>query len=240
MVGQLDESATLLAKSERDSAWREMAKQVAHEIKNPLTPMKLSIQYLQQMIRSKSDNVPEMVEKVSNTILEQIDGLTKIATEFSNFAQMPKAENEKLLLNDIVSSVHDLFRKREDIDINLFVSIEEQYVYMDKNQIIRVLNNLINNAIQAIPEDRRGKIEISLEQKNKFTLIKIKDNGVGIPEAMQEKVFLPNFTTKNSGTGLGLAMCQQIIELSNGKLYFTSVEKIGTIFFVELPLIKSN
>ena len=202
--------------------------------------MKLSIQYLQQMIRSKSDNVPEMVEKVSNTILEQIDGLTKIATEFSNFAQMPKAENEKLLLNDIVSSVHDLFRKREDIDINLFVSIEEQYVYMDKNQIIRVLNNLINNAIQAIPEDRRGKIEISLEQKNKFTLIKIKDNGVGIPEAMQEKVFLPNFTTKNSGTGLGLAMCQQIIELSNGKLYFTSVENIGTIFFVELPLIKSN
>ena len=240
MVGQLDESATLLAKSERDSAWREMAKQVAHEIKNPLTPMKLSIQYLQQMIRSKSDNVPEMVEKVSNTILEQIDGLTKIATEFSNFAQMPKAENEKLLLNDIVSSVHDLFRKREDIDINLFVSIEEQYVYMDKNQIIRVLNNLINNAIQAIPEDRRGKIEISLEQKNKYTLIKIKDNGVGIPEAMQEKVFLPNFTTKNSGTGLGLAMCQQIIELSNGKLYFTSVENIGTIFFVELPLIKSN
>ncbi|MFZ1379894.1 MAG: HAMP domain-containing sensor histidine kinase, partial [Saprospiraceae bacterium] len=206
----------------------------------PLTPMKLSIQYLQQMIRSKSDNVPEMVEKVSNTILEQIDGLTKIATEFSNFAQMPKAENEKLLLNDIVSSVHDLFRKREDIDINLFVSIEEQYVYMDKNQIIRVLNNLINNAIQAIPEDRRGKIEISLEQKNKYTLIKIKDNGVGIPEAMQEKVFLPNFTTKNSGTGLGLAMCQQIIELSNGKLYFTSVENIGTIFFVELPLIKSN
>ena len=202
--------------------------------------MKLSIQYLQQMIRSKSDNVPEMVEKVSNTILEQIDGLTKIATEFSNFAQMPKAENEKLLLNDIVSSVHDLFRKREDIDINLFVSIEEQYVYMDKNQIIRVLNNLINNAIQAIPEDRRGKIEISLEQKNKYTLIKIKDNGVGIPEAMQEKVFLPNFTTKNSGTGLGLAMCQQIIELSNGKLYFTSVENIGTIFFVELPLIKSN
>lgn len=194
--------------------------------------MKLSIQYLQQMIRSKSDNVPEMVEKVSNTILEQIDGLTKIATEFSNFAQMPKAENEKLLLNDIVSSVHDLFRKREDIDINLFVSIEEQYVYMDKNQIIRVLNNLINNAIQAIPEDRRGKIEISLEQKNKYTLIKIKDNGVGIPEAMQEKVFLPNFTTKNSGTGLGLAMCQQIIELSNGKLYFTSVENIGTIFLL--------
>ena len=240
MVGKLDESATLLAKSERDTAWREMAKQVAHEIKNPLTPMKLSIQYLQQMIKNNAANIPEMADKVSKTLLEQIDGLTKIATEFSNFAQMPKAENEKLLLNDIVSSVHDLFRKREDIDINLFVPIEEQYIYFDKNQIIRVLNNLINNAIQAIPEDRRGKIDISLEQKQKFTLIKIKDNGIGIPDSMKEKVFLPNFTTKNSGTGLGLAMCQQIIESANGKLYFTSVQNIGTIFFVELPIIKQQ
>jgi signal transduction histidine kinase len=144
------------------------------------------------------------------------------------------------MLNDIVSSVHDLFRKREDIDINLFVPIEEQYIYFDKNQIIRVLNNLINNAIQAIPEDRRGKIDISLEQKQKFTLIKIKDNGIGIPDSMKEKVFLPNFTTKNSGTGLGLAMCQQIIESANGKLYFTSVQNIGTIFFVELPIIKQQ
>jgi len=240
MVGKLDESATLLAKFERDTAWREMAKQVAHEIKNPLTPMKLSIQYLQQMIKNNAANIPEMADKVSKTLLEQIDGLTKIATEFSNFAQMPKAENEKLLLNDIVSSVHDLFRKREDIDINLFVPIEEQYIYFDKNQIIRVLNNLINNAIQAIPEDRRGKIDISLEQKQKFTLIKIKDNGIGIPDSMKEKVFLPNFTTKNSGTGLGLAMCQQIIESANGKLYFTSVQNIGTIFFVELPIIKQQ
>lgn len=238
MVEQLDESASLLAKTERDRAWREMAKQVAHEIKNPLTPMKLSIQYLQQMIHNRADNIPEMANKVSKTLLEQIDGLTKIATEFSNFAQMPKAENEKLLLNDIVSSVHDLFRKRDDIDINLMIPIEEHYIYFDKNQIIRVLNNLINNAIQAIPENKRGRIDISLETKNKFTLIKVKDNGIGIPDHMKEKVFLPNFTTKNSGTGLGLAMCQQIIESANGKLYFTSVENVGTIFFVELPLIK--
>ena len=226
MVGKLDESATLLAKSERDTAWREMAKQVAHEIKNPLTPMKLSIQYLQQMIKNNAANIPEMADKVSKTLLEQIDGLTKIATEFSNFAQMPKAENEKLLLNDIVTPIG--------------LAVFTRTIYFDKNQIIRVLNNLINNAIQAIPEDRRGKIDISLEQKQKFTLIKIKDNGIGIPDAMKEKVFLPNFTTKNSGTGLGLAMCQQIIESANGKLYFTSVQNIGTIFFVELPIIKQQ
>ena len=239
MVDQLDESAHMLAKSERDNAWREMAKQVAHEIKNPLTPMKLSIQYLQQMIKSGSSEVIPMTEKISQNLLEQIDGLTQIATEFGNFAKMPIATNEKLLLNEVVSNVHDLFRKREDLDIYLSVTIDELYAFCDKNQLIRVLNNLINNAIQAIPETRRGKIEIALTSKDKFACIKVKDNGVGIPEEMQSKVFLPNFTTKSSGTGLGLAMCQQIIEAVNGKIYFNSLPTHGTEFVVELPLMKS-
>jgi signal transduction histidine kinase len=152
---------------------------------------------------------------------------------------MPIATNEKLLLNEVVSNVHDLFRKREDLDIYLSVTIDELYAFCDKNQLIRVLNNLINNAIQAIPETRRGKIEIALTSKDKFACIKVKDNGVGIPEEMQSKVFLPNFTTKSSGTGLGLAMCQQIIEAVNGKIYFNSLPTHGTEFVVELPLMKS-
>lgn len=240
MVSQLDESASLLAKSERDSAWKEMAKQVAHEIKNPLTPMKLSIQYLQQYIKSGAQDVSAMVGRVSETLLEQIDGLTKIATEFSNFGTMPKAENEKILINDLISLVHDLFRKRDDIDIYLVVPIDEFYVYCDKNQIIRVLNNIINNAIQAIPEHRRGKIDIELKRKNMFAQICIKDNGIGISSEMKDKVFLPNFTTKNSGTGLGLAMCQQIIESQNGKIYFESNIQMGTQFFIEIPLMRSE
>ncbi len=240
MVSQLDESAELLARNERDMAWREMAKQVAHEIKNPLTPMKLSIQYLQQTIRSGGDDVREMVQKVSATLLEQIENLTKIATEFSNFAKMPQAENEKLILNEIVSSVHDLFRKREDIDILLSVPIDELYVFADKNQIIRVLNNLINNAIQAIPENKRGRILISLDANKKNARICVQDNGTGIPEEMQSKVFLPNFTSKSSGTGLGLAMCQQIIESANGKIYFKTIPGAGTNFYMELPLMKFN
>jgi signal transduction histidine kinase len=239
MVGQLDESAELLARNERDMAWREMAKQVAHEIKNPLTPMKLSIQYLQQTIKSGSADITEMAQKVSVTLLEQIENLTKIATEFSNFAKMPQAENEKLVLNEIVSSVHDLFRKREDLDILLSVPIDELYVFADKNQIIRVLNNLINNAIQAIPENKRGKIEISLDSNSRSAIICVRDNGTGIPEEMQTKVFLPNFTSKSSGTGLGLAMCQQIIESANGRIYFKTVPGTGTSFYLELPLMKN-
>ena len=240
MVEQLDQSADLLAKSERDSAWREMAKQVAHEIKNPLTPIKLSIQYLQQMIKSGSPDVIPMAEKVSHNILEQIEGLTKIATEFSNFAKMPRAVNEKLLLNDLVSGVHDLFRKREDIDIYLHVTINELYVFCDKDQFIRVLNNLINNAIQAIPETRKGKIDILLQERGKYACVHVKDNGTGIPDEMKSKVFLPNFTTKSSGTGLGLAMCQQIIEAVNGKIYFNDLKPQGTEFVVELPLMKNE
>ncbi|MEP7195775.1 MAG: HAMP domain-containing sensor histidine kinase [Saprospiraceae bacterium] len=238
MVLQLDESVELLAKTERDSAWREMAKQVAHEIKNPLTPMKLNIQYLQHQIKAGNINITELAGSVSESLLEQIDGLTKIATEFSNFAQMPKAQNERVLINDLISSVHDLFRKRDDIDILLTIPIDELFVFCDRTQLVRVLNNLINNSIQAIPDGRRGKININLSQKANRAIISIQDNGIGIPAEMHDKIFLPNFTTKTSGTGLGLAMCQQIIESLNGFISFDSEIDIGTSFFVHLQLMK--
>jgi nitrogen fixation/metabolism regulation signal transduction histidine kinase len=240
MVSQLDESASLLAQSERDSAWREMAKQVAHEIKNPLTPMKLNIQYLLQRIKSGDKDIGEFAQKVSQSILEQIEGLSQIATEFSNFAKMPVGVPEKVLINEVVSSVHDLFRKREDLDIHLKIPIDEYYSYCDKNQLVRVLNNLINNAIQAIPDTRRGLIQISLKAHNNMAIISVKDNGIGISEDMREKVFLPNFTTKSSGTGLGLAMSRQIIESANGSISFVSTTDAGTEFFVSLPLIKTE
>lgn len=241
MVDQLDESVALLAKSERDSAWREMARQVAHEIKNPLTPMKLNIQYLQQQFRSENyKDSSDLVRTVSDSILEQIDGLTKIATEFSNFAQMPKASNERILLNDLISSVHDLFRKRDDIDIKLTIPIDELFVFCDRTQVVRVLNNLINNAIQAIPDDRRGKIDIRLYTRGNKAIITIEDNGIGIPVEMKDKIFLPNFTTKTSGTGLGLAMCMQIIESVNGSISFESQLNKGTIFTVSIPIMKQE
>lgn len=238
MIEKLDDSAQILALTERDLAWREMAKQVAHEIKNPLTPMKLSIQYLQNGMRSDPDKLRQLVGRVSHTLIEQIDNLANIASEFSNFAKMPQAENEKVLLNDVVASVHDLFRKREDMDIHLYVPIQDIYVFADRNQLVRVLNNVVKNAIQAIPDDRRGRIDISLLKRDDHAVISITDNGNGIPEPMRDKVFTPNFTTKSSGTGLGLAICANIVETFNGKIYFATHTGEGTTFFVEIPLMR--
>lgn len=240
MVSKLDDSAKLIAHTERDMAWREMAKQVAHEIKNPLTPMKLSIQYLKRAIETHPDNTDELVDRVSKTLIEQIDNLSEIAGAFSNFGKLPNATNEKVVLNEIVEAVHDLFRKRNDMEINMYEPIDELYVFADKNALVRILNNIIKNAIQAIPTDRRGHIDVKLYKKDKWAIVKISDNGVGIPDHRKEKVFMPNFTTKSSGTGLGLAICANMVESFNGRLFFESVEGEGTDFFLEIPLMHVN
>lgn len=240
LTDQLEKSATILAKTERDMAWREMAKQVAHEIKNPLTPMKLSIQYLEKSSQSNPERAYQLIPRISNTLIEQIDNLTQIANEFSNFATMPTANNEKVALNDIVEAVHDLFRKREDMDINMIEPIDELYAFADKNHLVRILNNLLKNAIQAIPENRRGKIEIELTRQQNNAVIRISDNGTGIPDYMKDKVFTPNFTTKSSGTGLGLAICANMIESFNGKIYFETKLNEGTDFYISIPLMRSE
>ncbi|NNK89043.1 MAG: hypothetical protein HKO89_00390, partial [Saprospiraceae bacterium] len=181
MVNQLEESANILAKTERDSAWREMAKQVAHEIKNPLTPMKLSIQYLGKAIKQNPEDAAKISNRISSTLLEQINNLTEIANAFSNFAELPQSSNVKIELNEVVELVHNLFRKREDMDIYLSVPIDPIYVYADKNQLIRILNNLVKNATEAIPNTRRGKIEMKLIVKDDKAIIRVRDNGIGIP-----------------------------------------------------------
>ncbi len=236
MIVKLDQSAKLLARSEREGAWREMAKQVAHEIKNPLTPMKLSIQYLQHAFRSNPENIEPLLKRVSVTLIEQIDALAQIADEFSNFAKMPRANNQQIKLNDLVESVHDLFKESENTDILLHLADEQFYVFADKNHLMRVLNNMIKNAVEAIPDSRKGKIEVSLDKEEEMAVIKVKDNGVGIPDEMKKRVFVPNFTTKNSGTGLGLAISKNIIESVSGKIYFETEKDVGTTFFVKLPI----
>lgn len=238
LTQELDKSVNLLAKTERDSAWREMAKQVAHEIKNPLTPMKLSIQYLERAHKEQPDKVGDLIPRISATLIEQIDNLSQIAGEFSNFATMPQASNEKVSLNEVVETIHDLFRKREDMDIQMNEPIDDLYVFADKNHLVRILNNLLKNAIQAIPDDKRGKIDIELKREGNEAVIRISDNGVGIPEDKKDKVFTPNFTTKSSGTGLGLAISSNMIESFNGRIYFESEENKGADFFVAIPLMK--
>ncbi|MCH2045900.1 MAG: ATP-binding protein [Saprospiraceae bacterium] len=237
MVAALEESAKELTRTQRESAWRDMAKQVAHEIKNPLTPMKLNIQLLQRVLSINPEKAQKMVGRVSSALIEQIDNLAHIASEFSNFAKMPTAHNEVLNLKELIQSVYDLFKEEENIQLSLDLPhIENVVIFADKNQMMRVLNNLVKNAIQAIPEDRDGLVDISLKIIDNKALIEVRDNGCGIPDHRREDVFIPNFTTKNSGTGIGLSMSKTIVDMAQGKIYLESELDKGTQFFVELPL----
>jgi nitrogen fixation/metabolism regulation signal transduction histidine kinase len=239
MVQKLDLNIELLAKTERDSAWQEMAKQVAHEIKNPLTPMKLSLQYLQSSIGRHPDRAEELIKRTSHTLLEQIDNLTEIANAFSNLASLPQADNDKIILNEVVDAVHDLFRKRDDIDIQLAEPLEEIVVFADKGHLVRILNNIVKNAIQSIPQDKAGKIDIRLYKAQNNAIISVEDNGEGIPTHLRSKIFTPKFTTKSSGSGLGLAIAKNMIESFNGHIYFDTEVGKGTTFFIEIPLMRN-
>ncbi len=237
MIKELSKSAELLAKSERESAWREMAKQVAHEIKNPLTPMKLSVQHLQ---RTWKDNAPDMdkkMERLTQTIIEQIETLSSIATEFSNFAKMPKTNLEKINVQEVLLNSIALFHDSETAHISFKNENEhDSLVLADKEQLLRVFNNLLKNAVQAIPENQEGKIDVILKKENQQILISISDNGTGINEDIMDKIFVPNFTTKTGGMGLGLAMVKNILENAGGKIWFETQADLGTTFYVSLPI----
>lgn len=237
MIQKLEESAEKLRQSEREGAWREMAKQVAHEIKNPLTPMKLSIQYLEHARKSDPERAAAMIGSVAQTLIEQIDGLARIATEFSNFAKMPKAEPEALDLNTVVESVYRLFTEHQEPVERIELTLPDTPVpvFADRDHLVRVLNNLIKNAQQAIPEDRQGHIHIRVQPGAAQHLITVTDNGTGVPEEVQPKVFQPNFTTKSSGMGLGLAMCKNMMTAAGGDIYFETKTGQGTTFFMTLP-----
>lgn len=236
MVQKLEESAVALAKTEREGAWREMARQVAHEIKNPLTPMKLSIQYLQKAINNNAPNVKELSSNVAQTLIEQIEHLSRIASEFSQFANIGNARNESFSLNSLITSLVELHNAQEGITINWNPMATDIEINADKTQINRLFTNLLQNAIESIPEGQSGEITIREEKGEEFVKVSINDNGSGIPKAMLPNIFTPNFTTKTSGTGLGLAICKGIVEQSQGRIWFVTEEGKGTTFSVELPL----
>ncbi len=236
---ELEFTAQQLAKSERETAWREMAKQVAHEIKNPLTPMKLSVQQLLRTYNPDDPKSGDKLKKVAGSIIEQIDALTKIANEFSTFAKMPNPSEENLDIVALIEGVKDLFAHDERIQISLKTNKPTINLLVDKDQFVRVFNNLIKNATQAIPRDQKGTVDISLKASESYVEISITDNGIGIEPSKQEKIFVPYFTTKSTGTGLGLAMVKQIVENHKGKIDFTSTVGVGTTFNMILPTNES-
>ena len=231
-VDELEESAIKLAKSEREEAWREMAKQVAHEINNPLTPMRLTIQSFTRRFNPQDEDYKEKLKDFSDTMILQIDTLTSIASSFSNFAKMPTRNDEELNVVDVVKKGLEIFKEPY---ITYHSEKEIILANLDKIQLTRIVTNLVKNATQALTEVDNPKIEVKVKQVNKQVVILISDNGKGIADEHKTQIFEPKFTTKSSGMGLGLAMVKNIIEAYNGSIDFTSQLEKGTVFTVKLP-----
>ncbi|HCN84380.1 MAG TPA: two-component sensor histidine kinase, partial [Sphingobacteriaceae bacterium] len=237
MLLALDESAQRFARSERETAWKEMAKQVAHEIKNPLTPLKLGVQLLEKSWREKDPNFDKKFEKFTKSFVEQIESLSHIASEFSNFAKMPDTLLESVNLREIIEQSIEVFQQIAHITITLKDGTRANtLVKGDRDQLLRSFNNLIKNAVEAIPEHLPGNIEIAMKVQDGKVHVQVADNGKGIPEGLHERIFNPNFTTKSSGTGLGLAFVKQAIENMGGSVRFETETDKGTVFYITVPL----
>ncbi|MCV9930412.1 ATP-binding protein [Flavobacterium sp. LS1R49] len=237
MVEKLEKSAIKLAQSEREEAWREMAKQVAHEIKNPLTPMRLTVQSFQRKFDPAAPDVKQKLNDYSETLIQQIDTMSAVASAFSNFASMPAQQNETLNVVEVVELSLDIFNE----EYLVFQSEEEEIISkMDRTQLIRIITNLVKNATQAIPEHQHHKsILVTVKRQGDNVEITVKDNGIGIQKQDIERVFEPKFTTKNSGMGLGLGIIKNIIENYKGTITFETEYGKGTTFTVTLPITNS-
>ena len=237
MVDRLEESTQKLLQNQKEQAWREMAKQVAHEIKNPLTPMQLTVQNFERKFDPKDPMIHKKLQDYTNTLLQQIDTMGAVASAFSNFASMPAQKLETIDVVYVTKLALDLFN--ED-----FITYSSEYdrliIKFDKTQLIRIITNLIKNALQAITEDQVKKVvEIHITKEDQMVLISVKDNGIGIDQENKWRIFQPKFTTKSSGMGLGLAIIKKIVEGYSGTITFESELGKGTTFLVKLPLDKA-
>ena len=232
MIDDLEDSAEKLAKNEREQAWQEMARQVAHEIKNPLTPMRLTVQSFQRASSLESNEEKSKLNDFCDTLIEQIDTMSSVATSFSDFATLPKTQLEKSDIVDTTKKVVEIF---EQNNIDFQSSKESIVIKLDKEQWIRVMTNLIKNSIQAIPSDREPNIKVEISDSTNSVKVTVSDNGLGVLEENKEKIFEPKFTTKTDGMGLGLGIVKNIINSHRGKISYKSKPKKGTKFTISLP-----
>jgi two-component system nitrogen regulation sensor histidine kinase NtrY len=238
MIAALEDSARKLARSEREHAWREMAKQIAHEIKNPLTPLKLGVQLLEKSWKENDPNFDKKFARFSKSFIEQIDSLATIASEFSSFAKMPDTKLEKLDILPILEECRRVNGTASKTEIHIHNEVIGEVLIMgDKGQLLKIFNNLFENSIEAGNGEETTVIDASVRTTKAFVIIEVSDNAMGIDESLQEKIFVPNFTTKSSGTGLGLAFVKQAVENAGGTVYYNSVKNVGTTFFISFPRV---
>jgi signal transduction histidine kinase len=231
MIDELEISAQRLAASEREGGWRDMAKQVAHEIKNPLTPMRLTVQQLQRTWNKQTNRTSEQIERFCHTIVQQIDALSDIANEFSYFAKTPTPHFEHVELKKILSAAIDIYHNSS---VAFHISgFDDLYMNIDQHLMLRVFNNLIKNAVESLDGQKNGQVVITASKQDNRLIINIQDNGHGILPSMLQRIFVPTFTTRSSGMGLGLPMVKTIVEEHNGTISVASEEGKGTVFTME-------
>ncbi len=241
MVTRLKELQDELATAEREAAWKEMAQQVAHEIKNPLTPIKLNIQHLERQLASNDTDINELkprIQQITKNIIAQIQSLNNIASDFSKFSQPINKEFENVNINELIHSVSNLYQHDDQTDIVTELTAHNLIVEGVDDELRRVIVNLIKNAFEAMPDG--GIITVRCYTHKQSVFIEVIDDGVGIPEEDKSRIFVPNFSTKSSGTGLGLAICKKIVEAHRGSISFASIEGKGTTFIIKLPLKKQE
>lgn len=241
MLFKLEASLKILANQEKESAWREMAKQVAHEIKNPLTPMKLTLQHMLRLQAEGKLDDPEQLKKPIQTLITQVDVLSDIATSFSAFAKMPVPENDIMDFRAIVFQTVELFKNHERGNVNLRDQTSGHLMIMGDAKLFgRVISNLIINGIQAVEGDMLAEIQVTLTEKDQWVQLEIRDNGKGVEETLRDKIFIPNFSTKSEGSGLGLAIAKRGVETAGGRIWFTTKVGEGTSFYLAFPILTSS
>lgn len=241
MLYKLEASMKILASNEKESAWREMAKQVAHEIKNPLTPMKLTLQHLLRLQSAGKLEDPRMLKKPVETLINQVDILSDIATSFSTFAKMPLPKNELMDFRSVVIEAVELFQNHERGKVYFIDRSEGEMMIMGDPKLFgRVISNLIINGIQSVENGKQAEIHVILSLNDNVLKLEIKDNGKGVDEELKHKIFMPNFSTKSEGSGLGLAIAKRGVETAGGKIWFTTRPEIGTSFFLSFPIFQSS
>ena len=233
MVGMLNESVEKLSKSNKEQAWREMAKQVAHEIKNPLTPMRLSVQSFQRNFDINDSEIDTKLDEFSKTLIQQIDTMSTIASAFSNFAEMPAQQGEKINIIETTRLALKIFKEKHITFNSEHSNIQ---VSIDRTQMVRIVTNLIKNAVEACGSIEDPLIQVNIKKKNKKVVIDISDNGIGISKEIKSKIFEPKFTTKTSGMGLGLGMVKNLVSSYGGSISFKSKINLGTSFIISFPI----
>lgn len=236
MVSRLKELRSELAAAEREAAWKEMAQQVAHEIKNPLTPMKLNVQHLKRQLSAEKQDPEQLranIEKITQNLIDQIQSLNNIASDFSKFSKPINEDFVEIPVNEIIESVAELYQHDENVTICRELTSRNAIVFGVRDELKRAVINLVKNAFEATHNE--GEIRLRTYVKDRSIFIEIEDNGQGIPEEDKSRIFVPNFSTKSSGTGLGLAITKKIIEAHKGSITFASIEGEGTTFIIKLP-----